>query len=108
PVRRMKIALFAVLRRETPLGDAVAPYRSFGLATSTKYDATMPVPAIFRKRRREKPGPSGRPPPRLQVSHASSSLIFIGVLTNAGRASARQAGRKPALRLLSKREIRVD
>src|SRR5436305_13292629 len=74
PVRKMKIALLAVLRNAT-LGAAVAPNSSRGLTTSAKYEATSPVPATLRKRRREKPGPSGSPPPRAHVSH-SGSLFF--------------------------------
>src|SRR4051795_8183896 len=53
PGRKMKIAFFAVLRRETPCAVVAACSRR-GLKTSAKYEATRPVPAIFMKRRREK------------------------------------------------------
>src|SRR5213080_2924411 len=41
---------------------------------STKYDATMLVPATCMKRRRENPGPSARP---LLLSQVGHSILFF-------------------------------
>src|SRR5438874_670134 len=68
PARKMKMAPLAVLR--TFAFDVVAPCSSDGLRTSAKYDATTPVPAIFRNRRRVKPGPRAMPLDLLQVGHS--------------------------------------
>jgi hypothetical protein len=60
PARKMKMQFFAVLR-SVGAAFVVAPRRRRGSKTSAKYDATMPVPAIRKKWRREKLIRTGTP-----------------------------------------------
>src|SRR5258708_17321268 len=67
--RKMKMQFFAEFCSDT-FGATMRACNSRGLTTSAKYDATMPVPAICMKRRREKPGPSDNPLDFSQVGHS--------------------------------------
>src|SRR5260221_131011 len=69
PGRKMKMQFFAEFWSDT-FGATMRACNSRGLTTSAKYDATMPVPAICMKRRREKPGPSDNPLDFSQVGHS--------------------------------------
>src|SRR5215212_3895360 len=55
PERNTKMQFFAVFCRFGVTAETVS--KRLALATSAKYEATMPVPAICRKRRRENPSP---------------------------------------------------
>src|SRR3954453_7431713 len=71
PGRKMKMQFFAVFLRRTP-DSVTAPWSRRGLETSAKEEATSPVPATCRNRRREKPSPSsGKPLLFAQVVHSA-------------------------------------
>src|SRR5262245_59016777 len=74
----MKMAFLAVFRSAT-FGATIRACSRLGLIRSAKYDATMPVPAICRKRRRENPGPSESPLDLSQVGHSIFDFGSVGL-----------------------------
>jgi len=79
PGRKMKMQFLAVFFSAT-LAAIVRACSRLGLMTSAKYDATMPVPATCRKRRREKPGPREKPLALSQVGHSIFDFGSFGWL----------------------------
>src|SRR5258706_2677072 len=77
PGRKMKMQFFAVFFSET-FGATMRACSMLGLRTSAKYEATIPVPATCRKRRRENPGPSERPLDLSQVGHSILDFGRVG------------------------------
>src|SRR5712692_7114092 len=74
PDRKTKMQLRAVL---SSVGETAASTRG-GFRTSAKYEPTTVVPAILKKRRREKPFPkTGKLPPNRQASHFFSDICDL-------------------------------